>query len=178
MKDDGVCHVFQIRGQYPDPINKSHAIKFVKGFFKYGSLNTEVQWWTMLQIIIIWVVSYMGSVPILANPTRPWQTPILLMTVELFRLTSWPMRAIEIDNVTPFRPITRLNFWILEILRGTRYNFFVWGLTYVDGVCKKFNYDNVNFEVDHPPPTFWEKFTFWFVCGVFPLWGEQKCIWV
>ena len=29
-----------------------------------------------------------------------------------------------------------------------------------------------------PPPRFWEKITFWFVCGVFPLWDEQRCIWV
>ena len=31
------------------------------------------------------------------------------------------MRELDFDHVTPFRPITRLNFWILKHLRGYPY---------------------------------------------------------
>ena len=31
------------------------------------------------------------------------------------------MRELDFDHVTPFRPITRLNFWILKLLRGYPY---------------------------------------------------------
>ena len=40
---------------------------------------------------------------------------------EKHKQSSRPMRELDFDHVTPFRPITRLNFWILKLLRGYPY---------------------------------------------------------
>ena len=48
-----------------------------------------------------------------------------------------PMRGLEIDHVTPFRPITRLYFRILKVLRGTPYkNISLGFVIYGGGVCQ------------------------------------------
>ena len=52
------------------------------------------------------------------------------------------MRELDFDHVTPFRPITRLNFWIIKFLRGYPYKKYTigfviygWGLSYLGGIC-------------------------------------------
>ena len=52
------------------------------------------------------------------------------------------MRELNFDHVTPFRPITRLNFWIIKFLRGYPYKKYTigfviygWGLSYLGGIC-------------------------------------------
>ena len=41
------------------------------------------------------------------------------------------MRGLEIDHVTPFRPITRLDFGNLNVVRGTPYKISQRGLSFI-----------------------------------------------
>ena len=78
------------------------------------------------QYLSIW-----GYSPYVTNPNDKPQPSSL--AGEKFEQSPQPMRGLEIGHVTSFRPITRLDFRNLKIIRGTPYKMF---LGFVIGICQ------------------------------------------
>ena len=125
--------------QIPTRSDKSNWTEFVTGVCRIWA---PIYWGSVMKYVANnYDMGFVTKVCHLWGVSPYWQIPHdfdkpQLMTVEVDRLSSRPMRGLENDDVTPFRPITRLDFRIFKILRGTPYQNIRWGLSYMGGVCQ------------------------------------------
>ena len=128
-------HVWQI----PSRSDKWNWTEFVTGVCQIWA---PIYWGSVMNYVANnYDMGFVTKVYHLWGVSPYWQIPHdydkpQLMTVEVVWLSSRPMRGLENGDVTPFRPITRLDFRILKILRGTPYQNIRWGLSYMGGVCQ------------------------------------------
>ena len=99
----GVCQYLSNMG----PLQYGTGMKYVANNYYMGFVT---------RVCHIWGVSKIWQIPPIFD--KPLYSQL---GSEKRKLCSRPMRGLQIDHVTSFRPITRLDFIILKVVRGSPY---------------------------------------------------------